>query len=88
MAEATAAAEEAVETAAKETPPPPEPGWYRNTAATPLIVQPHRYPSKTLAPGAATWLPDNPRHPDLVPCDEPPPTAGPTDGADTTGSEK
>lgn len=72
-------------------PPKPEPGWYRNTAATPLIVQPHQYPSKQLAPGEATWLPDNPRHRDIEPCGEPPqpaPSAEPADGTDTTGSEQ
>lgn len=81
MAEATAAAE--------ETPPPPESGWYRNTAATALTVVPDQYPSRTLAPGEAVWLPSNPRHRDLVPCDGPPPAPPAEAGdADTTGSEK
>lgn len=75
----------APETTAEAAPQPPaaEPGWYRNTAATPLIVQPHQYPSKQLEPGEATWLPDNPHHRDIKPCDAPPPAA-----ADPAGSEK
>lgn len=81
--------ESTVETAAEELPPPPEPGWYRNTAATPMVVVPDRYPSRTLAPGEAVWLPDNPRHRDIQPCDEPPPPpAEAAAGTDTTGSEK
>jgi hypothetical protein len=66
-------------------PEPPAPGWFRNTATTELIVMPDRYPSKQLAPGEATWLPDDPRHPNLERCDAPAPAV---DAADTTGSEK
>jgi hypothetical protein len=66
-------------------PPAPEPGWFRNTAATPLTVLPDQYPSARLAPGEATWLPDDPHHPDLRRCDEPTPAEG---ADDTTRSEK
>ena len=68
-----------------EAPGKPEPGWFRNTAATNLLVLPDHYPSKRLAPGEATWLPDDPRHPDLERCDPPAPAA---EAADTAGSEK
>lgn len=66
-------------------PPEPEPGWFRNTAATPLTVLPDRYPSARLEPGQAAWLPDDPRHPNLERCDAPDPDAN---AADTAGSEK
>lgn len=73
-----------VDAGAAETPPPPEPGWYRNRGPVDLVVQPNGYPSTLLGPGEATWLPDNPQHRDIEPCDEPPPAVA----ADTTGSEK
>jgi hypothetical protein len=77
---------EAAADAAEEQPTrEPEPGWFRNTAATPLISMPDQYPSATLAPGEARWLPDDPRHPNLERCDAPAPD---TAAADTTGSEK
>ena len=47
-------------------------GWYRNTSPVDLIVQPDRYPSARLEPGEATWLPADPQHPNLEPCDAPP----------------
>lgn len=71
---------------APELTPEPGPntsGWYRNSGAVALTVQPDRYPSAVLGPGDATWLPADPQHPDLKPCDAPPPVAD-----DTTGSEK
>lgn len=68
-----------------EAPGKPEPGWFRNTAATDLLAMPDHYPSKRLVPGEATWLPDDPRHPDLERCDAPAPDAP---AADTAGSEK
>lgn len=82
-AEAPAADQTPVE-AAPELPAP-EPGWFRNTAATELTVLPDQYPSARLAPGEAAWLPDDPRHPNLERCDAPAPDAG---AADTAGSEK
>ena len=73
----------AAEPVEDDAPPPPKPGWYRNSGPVDLIVQPHNYPSTQLEPGEATWLPDDPQHRDIEPCDEPPPAA-----ADTAGSEK
>lgn len=68
--------------AADETPAedaeaaePDTSGWYRNTDVVELTVLPNGYPSATLAPGAATWLPHDPHHPHLEPCDEPEPEA-------------
>jgi hypothetical protein len=66
-------------------PPAPKPGWFRNTGAVELTVMPDQYPSAKLAPGEATWLPDDPRHPNLERCDAPTPDAP---AADTAGSEK
>lgn len=80
-----AVADVETETEAATEPAPPEPGWFRNTSETPLVVIPDRYPSTTLAPGEATWLPDDPRHPNLERCDAPAPDAT---AADTTGSEQ
>lgn len=77
-------AAEAVDTAATEPAIPeaatPTPGWFRNTAATTLIVV---FPTRELEPGEVTWLPDDPRHPNLERCDPP----APAPAADTTGSE-
>ena len=76
---------EDVEDAATEPgPPEPEPGWFRNTATVSLTVIPDQYPAANLAPGEASWLPDDPRHPNLERCDAPEPETA----ADTAGSEK
>ncbi len=48
-------------------------GWFRNTSAGPLTVVPEGAPSAVLEPGGATWLPRDPSHPHLQPCDTPPP---------------
>lgn len=58
-------------------------GWFRNTSATELTVLPDRYPSAKISPDEATWLPADPRHPNLERCDAP---DGPA--ADTPRSEK
>lgn len=77
---------------AEQTPAPaapaPEPapdtsGWYRNSADVALLVMPDGYPSAQLDPGQVVWLPSDPQHPDLRPCDAPTVAA-----ADTTGSEQ
>lgn len=47
------------------------PGWYRNAGLTPLTVQPDGYPSAYLKPGGAAWLPDDPCHAHIEPCDAP-----------------
>jgi hypothetical protein len=86
--EPPAAEQAAPESPAEDAAPqlePPAPGWYRNTAATDLIVMPDHYPSVQLEPGKAAWLPDDPRHPNLERCDAPAPDAL---AADTAGSEK
>jgi len=95
VAPADAAAEpaedaELVDDAATEPgPPEPKPGWFRNTAKTPLTVIPDQYPAANLAPGEAAWLPDDPRHPNIERCEPPEPAAEPeTADADTAGSEK
>lgn len=75
----------AAETEAVPVPEPDTSGWYRNNSAVPLLVQPTGYPSKLLQPDKATWLPADPQHPDLKPCDAPAPEAA---AEDTTGSEK
>lgn len=69
----------AAEPAELDAPAPDTSGWYRNRAQTPLLVQPDQYPSTLLDPGAATWLPADPQHPDLEPCDAPPPSAADAD---------
>lgn len=77
-----AAAEPAVveTTETVEQPPPADTsGWYRNRALVPLLVQPTGYPSTELAPGGATWLPADPQHPDLEPCDAPAPVPADAD---------
>jgi len=93
-ADTTADTTEPVEDAAAEpeapAPPEPEPGWFRNTSVVPLLSMPDQYPSATLKPGEARWLPDDPRHPNLERCDAPEPAAEPGPAAadaDTAGSE-
>lgn len=79
----------AVEDAAGEPEPEPEPGWFRNTAKTPLTVIPDQYPAARLEPDEAAWLPDDPHHPNLERCEAPEPAPEPTAAADdTAGSEQ
>lgn len=73
-----------IERAPEPQPAPDTSGWYRNDGAVVLTTQPHRYPSAVLKPGEATWLPADPQHPDLHPCDAPDTAAV----DDITGSEK
>lgn len=80
------ASAEPVEDAVAE-PPKPEPGWFRNTAKTPLTVIPDQYPAAKLTPGEAAWLPDDPHHPNLERCEAPEPELDAA-AADTAGSEK
>lgn len=65
--------------AADDTPDveaaPDTSGWFCNTSLVELTVLPAGYPSATLEPGAATWLPADPHHPHLTACDAPPPAA-------------
>jgi hypothetical protein len=54
----------------------------------PLTVQPDSYPSAYLKSGDAAWLPDDPCHAHIEPCDAPPPEPETAPGqADTTGTE-
>jgi len=76
-------AEDTTPETAEPGPAPDTSGWYRNDSQVELTVQPDRYHSARLKPGQAAWLPADPQHPDLQPCDAPDPAA-----ADTTGSEK
>lgn len=62
--------------------PEPRPGWYRNAGLVPLTVQPDGYPSAYLKPDDAVWLPDDPCHAHIKPCDAPVEAA-----ADETGTE-
>jgi hypothetical protein len=79
----TTAATAPTEAPAAEPSAPDTSGWYRNDSLSVLIVMPDRYPSARLEPGQAEWLPADPQHPDLKPCDAPTVAA-----ADTTRSEQ
>lgn len=89
MAPPEASAEPVEDAATAPEQPQPEPGWFRNTAKTPLTVIPDQYPAAKLTPGEAAWLPDDPHHPNLERCEAPEPAPEPdAAAADTAGSEK